>query len=69
MEKLSIYTLYKSPLDHPNKFVIRRWENDKPTKDFWIGDTREEVEAKLPLELIWMERHPTDDPVILGVWI
>lgn len=69
MNTLNLFVLYKRPLDYPEHFVVRRWENDKPTHDVWLADTLEGARGKLPPGLYRLARDPGDDPVIVETWI
>lgn len=65
---LNLWTIYARPTDYPQSFVARRFQLDKPTNEVIVRDTLEEVRAALPPGLHRMERHPSDDPVIVEVW-
>jgi len=67
--KMEIWTIYKHPLDYPEKFVARKFIFDKPTSEILIGDTLEEIRKLLPGGLTRIERDPKDDPVIVEAWI
>lgn len=70
--QLSIWTVYKRPLDHPDKYVARRWlatPQPTPTDDKLLADDLDALRKKLPPGLIRMSRQPEDDPVIVESWI
>lgn len=70
--QLSIWTVYERPLDHPHKFVARRWVSllaPAPTSDVILADDLGALRKKLPAGFVRMPRHPEDDPVIVETWI
>lgn len=70
--QLSIWTVYERPLDHPQKFVARRWASflePAPTADVILADDLGELRKMLPAGLVRMPRQPGDDPVIVETWI
>lgn len=69
MKGLEIWVVYKKPLDYPNKFVIRKWINNTPTKTMYIADTLDEIRQRIPEGLVSIGRSPNDDPKIVEVWI
>lgn len=70
---LSMWTVYRHPLDYPDSFVARRWDIGSGvtnvTNDMFVADTLIEVRALLPPGLVCMERLPHDQPQIVEVWI
>ncbi len=71
-DQLSIWTVYKRPLDHPDKFVARRWvvtPQPIPTNDKLLADELETLREKLPPGLIRMSRQSGDDLVIVETWV
>jgi len=71
-DSISIWTVYERPLDHPGKYVARRWlatPEPVPTDDLLIADDLESLRMKLPSGLVQMPRQKGDDPVIVEVWI
>lgn len=72
---LSVLVIYKHPLDYPDKFVARWqrcWSDGyiEAQKDlFVIGDTLDEVRAKVPDGLVCLQRHPKDVLSIVEMWI
>jgi hypothetical protein len=67
---LSMWTIYRSPADHPGKYVARRFELDRPNRDVLIADNLVEVRAPLLARGLYrLDRYPDDDPVIVEVWL
>ena len=73
---LSIFTIYKSPLDYPGKYVARRFLLDKPTNDRYIDENLDTVRqwVKYKIELSGtspyrIERNVSDEPHILESWV
>lgn len=71
--RLVMYVIYDHPKDCPDKFVLRRWSEDRgdpvPCDVVASGDTIEQVRAALPGDLVCIPRHPSDDPVIVETWM
>jgi hypothetical protein len=65
----SIWVIYESPDDFPNKYVARRLYLNRPTLDFVVGDTLIDVRTKLPKGLFRIERSDRDDPQVRESWI
>jgi hypothetical protein len=71
------YVLYQSPSDYPDKWVIREWHivpgNPEPVpvkEPYLISEDLRNVFVQMnQLGLTWLNRMPTDDPCIEGVWI
>lgn len=66
---LSIYVIYEKPKDFPDKFVVRQWENDKPTMQHWFADSLKEARKMVPPGKVRIVRDPGDDSVIVESWI
>ncbi len=70
---LHMWTIYHNPVDHPGRFVARRFEvgthSVTPTRDMYTADTLAEVRALLPFGLIYTPRQVGDDATIVEVWI
>jgi len=67
---VNIWTVYRSPLDFPGKFIARRFVLDKPTRDVIIADTLEEIRERLSRKgLARFGRFEGDDPVIVETWL
>lgn len=68
-----VFCVYENPADHPGKFVVRRWVGMDPDREpVAIAETLEQARAdlkKLNPFLVRLERHPSDDPVILETWL
>jgi len=68
------YTVYFNPSDYPGEYVVRRFVisgmNILQDKDIWARrQTLEEARKTIPRTQALMARHPSDDPVIVEVWI
>lgn len=62
--------IYKNPADYPGKYVARLWDMNKPTGEFAVADTYEELIKEVPVgDMVRMPRHPDDDPVICEIWM
>jgi len=72
MDSLSIWTVYESPLDYPERFVARRWTINpapSPTDDVIVADDMSSLQAMMPPGMVRMPRQPGDDPVIVETWV
>ena len=74
--ELEMFVVYNRPLDHPNKFVVRRWwigrKVGEPLADadwFYLADSLEEVRRHIPAHCVRLERDPRDEPQIVECWI
>jgi hypothetical protein len=65
----SVWIVYESPPDFPDKYVARRLQLSRPTSDFVVGDTLIDVRSKLPKGLFRIERSAQDDPLVRESWI
>jgi hypothetical protein len=73
-EPLSILTIYDHPKDHPNHFVVRRWNiypgRSEPVGEVHLFDTLEAARTMVVAQhRTLLHRHPDDDPVIVENWI
>lgn len=77
---LSIWTIYRKPKDHPDKYVGRMFSIEphntipvvyaaKPTRYILLGDSLDEVRNQLPLGLFNLGRQPGDDTIIVESWV
>jgi len=69
---LEIWTVYRHPRDHPDKFVARKSLSTLPptmTNDMFVADSLDEVRALLPPGLYCLLPQFDDDPVIVEIWI
>lgn len=69
MNQIDIWVIYKHPKDFPNKYVVRHWINENPTKTMYTANTLEEIRKKIPQGLTLLPRFPQDDPKIVEVWL
>ena len=68
-ERLTIWVIYKHPLDYPDKFVARKFILDKPTFEIVIGNTVDEVRIGIPKGLTRFLPDKKDDRTIVEIWI
>jgi hypothetical protein len=67
---LTIWTVYKSPSDHPGKWVLRGHDvPGGPRRSYMSFDSLEQARAAVPIGLIRMTRDPSDDAAIYESWI
>ncbi|HVK56379.1 MAG TPA: hypothetical protein VM532_15300 [Burkholderiales bacterium] len=65
----TIWVVYESPPDFPDVYVARRFQLNKLTSEFVVGNTLVEVRSKLPKGLFRLERSDRDDPMVRESWI
>ncbi len=66
------FTVYFNPKDFPEKYVVRLFDGNKPTRLCAVKDTLEEARAaipKQPVEYLRVVREKNDDPVIVETWL
>lgn len=74
MNDLIIWTIYDHPSDYPDKFVARKHTAKLGATDELLfaddlDSIREAVQAASPYVLGMMQRHPSDDPIIVECWL
>lgn len=71
--RMPIFTVYKSPKDFPNKYVVRLFDGKKPLRLVTVKNTLEEARAAIqqgpPFLYTQIGRFEDDDPVIVETWI
>jgi len=68
-DDLSMWVVYEDPPEFPNQYVARRYLLDVDTGDYEVGDTLNDVRAKLPPGLMRLERSKHDHPQVRESWI
>jgi len=68
------WVIYKNPSDYPNKYVVRclvavKGEVLADMEPTTVVDTLEAARARVPDGTVMVARHPSDDPVIVEVWL
>ena len=68
------YTIYFSPVDHPGRYVIRKfaWSEEGyfvPTNEMHITLTLEEARSCVPFGLICFHRDERDPLSIVETWL
>lgn len=71
---LVMWTLYDHPHDIPDSFVARKWlvtrQGERPTGEIVRADTAQAIYEHFRNQgLGWIERHPDDDPKIMGTFL
>jgi hypothetical protein len=71
---LNVYTIYRSPLDHPDFYVIRRFEvlpsgQMVATPDVTLGLDIEEMRRLVPYGLTRLYRDPDDHSSVVETWV
>ncbi len=68
-DDLSMWIVFEDTPEFPNQYVARRYLLDVQTEDYVVGDTLNDVRAKLPPGLMRLERSAHDHPQIRESWI
>lgn len=72
---LSTWVIYENPLDHPDEFVVRRWDvvagnpEPIPADEEVVVHTLGLARMAIPPGSVCLGRRPDDDPAILEVWV
>jgi hypothetical protein len=72
---LSMWSVYRCPLDYPSHWVARRFligggrPDPEPTKDMFIAHSLDEVHKLLPPGMVLIPRSPGDHPTLIESWI
>lgn len=75
MTGLDMWVVYSHPRDFPGcAFVARRWEigafaAPRPTDEVLVGEVGELRRQFADRGLVQLDRHTSDDPAIVEVWI
>lgn len=72
--KRTVLTIYKHPLDAPDKYVVRGHRaladgTSAPERHALFFDTLAEARAAIPANMVCLGRELLDDPVIVESWI
>ena len=66
----SMWVIYDHPADHPDCFVARLWEGDRPTSQKQFAKNLDELRAAMRSRgRTCLPRHKSDDPVIVESWL
>lgn len=69
-DALAIWTIYRSPSDHPGMWVVRpHYVPGGPARAHYVTSSLEDARRVVPPGLICLSRHEDDDPVIYETWI
>jgi len=72
-DDLTIWTIYRNPLDFPDGFVTRPWLVGRGGVTragmAQVAGTLEDARAQVPPGLYRQERAPDDDPNIVESWL
>lgn len=70
---LSMWTVYEKPTDHPDGYVVRRFdctaEGPVATHDAYVGELEAIRDALWEAGLIRMPRRSDDEPQIVETWL
>lgn len=64
----ALWTIYYSPADLPDRYVVRLFDLQTATRQFAIADSLEAARAEIPPGLEMLARHPDDEPQIVETW-
>ena len=63
------FTVYEKPTDFPDKFAVRLFDGDKPTRLLCIKNTLSQARAAIPKGFLRVTRSEKDDPKIVETWL
>lgn len=77
MPSISIYTVYKNPIDYPGKYVVREFKIVQGTagplasrEPLIVADSYEDIKKRMQrMQLVCVARHPEDEPQIMESWM
>lgn len=67
--RIPLICVYDHPTDYPNLYIARVWDGTNPTRIIATAETLNELRAKLPSQMLRLDRYEEDDPCIVEVWI
>ena len=67
-----MWVIYFDPLDHPKKFVTRRWKIGEgrleADLEAFVSNSLEEARSVVPLGATRLNRAPADEAQIVEMW-
>lgn len=67
---MKIYCIYNNPSDHPNKYVVRIWDGNKPRPvPEKICDDLGQAREAIPDGCYLVKNFVDDDPCIEECWL
>jgi hypothetical protein len=67
---VTIWVIYDHPRDYPREFVARKWVGDEATGEIICAQSVGALRDKLRVKgLSRLERHHSDDPIIVESWL
>ena len=67
--KLSLWTIYDRPRDHPEGFIARRFEFEGLTDDTLTGELEDIRKVLWQAGLCKLSRNDGDEPQIVETWV
>lgn len=69
--KIPMITVYKKPLDYPNKYVARVFDGPRSTNAVMVKDTLLELQKDIAnhTRMCFFAADKDDAPCIVGTWI
>jgi hypothetical protein len=74
MTRMTLWTIYDHPIDYPDFYVAREFKigagTHRPTTNVLLSTDLDELHGIMErMNLTAIPRDPSDDPVIVEVWI
>jgi hypothetical protein len=69
---LTLWAIYRSPADYPDKWVLRQWtieDGQLRAGEVDMGDSLEEIRVLLPTHARIIAREPDDAQCMIETWI
>ena len=67
--KMPMITIFKHPLDYPDKYVARVFDLNQPTNVLMLADTYNTLVSRIPNSMLRFIRDENDHPTIIETWI
>lgn len=69
--RMPIIAVYEDTKDYPGLYVARVWDVNRPTNVIIVKKDLDELQQDIAkhTDMVWLQRRPQDDKVLLGTWI
>jgi hypothetical protein len=69
MYTLPMFAVFEKPIDHPNQYVVRLFDCNRPTEHFIVKKTLKEIRRVIPKNLLHFPRSSMDEKHIVETWV
>lgn len=67
--RIPMFAIYDHPIEYPNSYVARLWDNITATNVVLLSDDLEELRKKMPYSMIPIKRSMKDDKCLIETWV